>query len=75
MNVGKAVEGIGGRPLATQMKLDLDALASGSISREDAISRINNLRDLYVNKQDNGIFSGWCLHKKNLLGINLASNA
>jgi len=67
MNVGKAVEGIGGRPLATQMKLDLDALASGSISKEDAISRINNLRDLYVNKQDNVIFSGMPDAQKELI--------
>ncbi len=67
MNVGKAVEGIGGRPLATQMKLDLDALASGSISQEDAVSRINNLRELYVNKQENGIFSGMPAAQKELI--------
>jgi hypothetical protein len=58
MNVGRSVEGIGGRPLSTQLKLDLDTLASPNITKQDAIDRINNLRDLYVNKQNNTIFSG-----------------
>ena len=58
MNVGRAVEGIQGRPLAVQLKLDLDSLASGAIPKEDALSRIQNLRDLYVNKQNNTIFGG-----------------
>jgi hypothetical protein len=58
MVVGKAVEGLSGRPLSTQLKLDLDTLASPGITKSMMLDRINNLRENYVNNQMNVVFSG-----------------
>src|ERR1035437_773747 len=67
MNVGKATEGITGRPLAQQMKLDLDSLATPGITRPQFIERINNLRQNYINNQDNVFFSGMPNFQKELI--------
>src|ERR1035437_5163483 len=67
MNVGKATEGITGRPLAQQMKLDLDSLATPGITRSQFQDRINNLRQNYVNNQDNVFFSGMPAFQKELI--------
>src|ERR1035437_696229 len=67
MNVGKATEGITGRPLAQQMKLDLDSLATPGITRSQFIERVNNLRQNYVNNQDNVFFSGMPTFQKELI--------
>ena len=67
MNVGKATEGITGRPLAQQMKLDLDSLATPGITRSQFQDRINNLRQNYVNNQDNVFFSGMPNFQKDLI--------
>jgi len=67
MNVGKATEGITGRPLAQQMKLDLDSLATPGITKSQFIDRINNLRQNYINNQDNVFFSGMPNFQKELI--------
>src|ERR1035437_7589267 len=67
MNVGKATEGITGRPLAQQMKLDLDSLATPGITRSQFQDRINNLRQNYVNNQQNVFFSGMPDFQKELI--------
>jgi hypothetical protein len=67
MNVGKATEGITGRPLAQQMKLDLDSLATPGITKDQFIERINNLRQNYINNQDNVFFSGMPDFQKELI--------
>jgi hypothetical protein len=67
MNVGKATEGITGRPLAQQMKLDLDSLATPGITRPQFVDRINNLRQNYINNQDNVFFSGMPTFQKELI--------
>jgi hypothetical protein len=67
MNVGKATEGITGRPLAQQMKLDLDSLATPGITKSQFQDRINNLRQNYVNNQDNVFFSGMPSFQKELI--------
>src|SRR5665647_1058022 len=67
MNVGKATEGITGRPLAQQMKLDLDSLATPGITRSQFVDRINNLRQNYINNQDNVFFSGMPNFQKELI--------
>src|ERR1035437_1861669 len=67
MNVGKATEGITGRPLAQQMKLDLDSLATPGITKDQFIDRINNLRQNYINNQDNVFFSGMPTFQKELI--------
>lgn len=67
MNVGKATEGITGRPLAQQMKLDLDSLATPGITKSQFQDRINNLRQNYVNNQDNVFFSGMPNFQKELI--------
>jgi hypothetical protein len=58
MVVGKAVEGLSGRPLSTQLRLDLDTLASPGITKSQMLDRINNLRENYVNNQTNVVFAG-----------------
>jgi hypothetical protein len=57
--VGRAVEGLtGGRVLSKQLELDLNSLASGAITKDQAYERLNNLKDLYTNKQENMIMGG-----------------
>ncbi len=58
MVVGKNVEGMTGRPLSTQLKSDLDSLITPGITKDQAIERINHIRENYVNKQNNVVFSG-----------------
>jgi hypothetical protein len=67
MVVGKAVEGLSGRPLSTQLKLDLDTLSSPGITKSMMLDRINNLRENYVNNQQNVIFSGMPSWQKELI--------
>lgn len=67
MNVGKTTEGITGRPLALAMKADLDSLATPGVTKSQFIERINNLRQNYVNNQDNVFFSGMPNFQKELI--------
>jgi len=67
MVIGKSVEGMTGRPLATQMKLDLDSLMTPGITKKDALNRIDNLTEQYVNKQANITQGGMPDSQKELL--------
>jgi hypothetical protein len=58
MVVGRAVEGLSGRPLSTQLKLDLDTLATPGTTKSLMKERIDNLRQNYVNSQNNVVFAG-----------------
>jgi hypothetical protein len=67
MVIGKSVEGMTGRPLATQLKLDLDSLMTPGITKKDALNRIDNLTEQYVNKQGNITQAGMPDSQKELL--------
>lgn len=68
LNIARAVEGMtGGRVLSKQLELDLNSLASGGIRKEDALSRLKNLEDLYINKQENTIMGGMPDWQKELI--------
>ncbi len=68
IQVGKGVEGLtGGRLSNTQLELDLHALGSGGITRGQAEERLNNLQDLYTNKQEGQLFGGMRDAQKDLI--------
>lgn len=68
IQVGRTVEGLtGGRISNKQLELDLGALASGGITKQQAISSIDNLHDLYTNKQENMLLGGMPDAQKDLI--------
>lgn len=68
IQVGKSVEGMtGGRVLATQLSLDLNSLASGSVTKDQAISKLNNLKDYYTNQQEQILLGGMPDFQKELI--------
>jgi hypothetical protein len=68
MNVGKVIEGLtGGRVTNTQLGLALDAITSPGITKEQALDRLDNIKDLYTNKMENVIMGGMPPAQKELI--------
>ncbi len=55
--IGKALEGMTGRPLAVQLQTDLNSLPGPGITKKDAEARIKNLRELLSGVEDS-LFTG-----------------
>jgi len=55
--IGRALEGMTGRPLAIQLATDLNSLPDASITQDDARDRIKNLRDLLIGVEES-LFAG-----------------
>jgi hypothetical protein len=59
IDIGRGLEGLtGGRILAKQLDLDLNGLTSPGITKEMGQVLLNNLKDRYVNKEQNVIMGG-----------------
>lgn len=59
IDIGRGLEGLtGGRILAKQLDLDLNGLTSPGITKEMGQVLLNNLKDRYINKEQNVIMGG-----------------
>lgn len=65
--VGTSLENITGRPLAGQLKLELNSLVQPGNTKTDVLSKINNLQNTYVNNQENVTQGGMNAIQKELL--------
>lgn len=65
--VGTSLENITGRPLAGQLKLELNSLVQPGNTKADVLSKINNLQNTYVNNQENVTQGGMNAIQKELL--------
>lgn len=59
LNIGRQLEGMGGRPLAAQLQLDIDSITSPGITKQQAMDRVQNLLNMYVNKEQDQILGGF----------------
>jgi hypothetical protein len=67
LNVGRALEGMTGRPLVAQLQIDLDSILSGTLSRKHATERWNNIAEMFRNNYDNVLLGGTSPEQKKLL--------
>ena len=68
LNTARAIEGLtGGRVTNQQMALALEALTSPGITKQMALERIQNLRDMYINKEQNILLGGMPEAQKDLI--------
>jgi len=68
IQVGKTIEGMtGGRIPIRQMELALEAMTSGGITREQALGRVQYLKDVYQNQMQHMILGGMPDSQKELI--------